>query len=65
MLIRKLKENDYQKGFNELLSQLTHSPKGTEEDFKLQFKNLKENDLHLTMKLTIKFSRVIIIDYKF
>ena len=39
MLIRKLKETDYQKGLNELLSQLTHSPKGTDDDFKLQFKN--------------------------
>ena len=67
MLIRKLKETDYQKGLNELLSQLTHSPKGTEEDFKLQFKNLKESDLHLAIEIDNKIVAfgAILIDYKF
>lgn len=67
MLIRKLKENDYQKGLNELLSQLTHSPKGTDENFKSQFKNLKENDLHLVIEIDQKIVAfgAIIIDYKF
>ena len=67
MDIRKLKKNDYNKNFNNLLSQLTECPKITQQEFENQFSNLSENDLHLVVE---KNNRIIaygtlIVDFKF
>tara|TARA_Y100000590_G_scaffold470766_1_gene669721 strand:- start:5217 stop:5633 length:417 start_codon:yes stop_codon:yes gene_type:complete len=66
-MIRKLTKYDYNKNFNNLLSQLTESPIGTNEQFIEQFNNLNDSDIHLVIEMNNKIIAygVLIIDFKF
>ena len=67
MNIRKLELSDFDKNFNNLLSQLTECPEISRDEFEKQFSNLSQKDLHLVIE---KYNKIIafgtlIIDYKF
>lgn len=67
MNIRKLEISDFDKNFNNLLSQLTECPEISKDEFEKQFSNLSKKNLHLVIEEYNKIIAfgTIIIDFKF
>ena len=67
MNIRKLELSDFDRNFNNLLSQLTECPEITKGEFEKQFSNLSNKNLHLVIEKNNKIIAfgTLIIDFKF